>query len=148
MPGYQAHSAGGAVVAAAGLTAAWFWAGLRDPVLMTVLAGICLAGALFPDIDTDSKGQKLFYLLLIALDAVLLWRRRMVEAAWLGLGAMVPPLLQHRGFTHTLWCLMLLTGALFFAPQWLGLCTRAEITPFAVAFGAGYASHLLMDHLF
>lgn len=135
-------------MAAAGLAAAWVWADMRDPVLMASLAGICLAGALFPDIDTDSKGQKLFYILLLALDGLLLWQRHMVEAAWLGLAAMVPPLLQHRGFTHTLWCLLLLTGALFLAPQWLGLCTQAQAIPFAAAFGAGYASHLLMDHLF
>lgn len=148
MPGYQAHSAAGATVAAAGLTAAWFWGGLRDPVLMVALSGICLVGALFPDIDTHSKGQKFFYLLLLAVDAVLLWRRCMTEAAWLGLVAMVPPLLQHRGLTHSWWCLLLLTGSLFLAPQWLGLCTQAEIAPCAVAFGTGYASHLLLDRLF
>ncbi|MGE4551929.1 MAG: metal-dependent hydrolase, partial [Desulfovibrionaceae bacterium] len=106
------------------------------------------AGALFPDIDTDSKGQTLFYILLLALDGLLLWQRRTAEAAWLGLAAMVPPLLQHRGFTHTLWCLLLCTGALFLAPQWLDLCSQAQAVPVAAAFGAGYASHLLMDHLF
>ena len=135
-------------MAAAGLSAAWIWAGLREPLPMAALAGICLAGALFPDIDTDSKGQKLFYILLIALDGLLLWQRRVTEAAWLGLAGLVPPLMQHRGFTHTLWCLLLCVAALFWAPQWLGLCTQAQAIPISAAFGAGYASHLLLDHLF
>lgn len=65
MPGYKGHLAGGLFFAVMGLAGAimlgWM---VFDPLKAAGLVGFCLLGALFPDVDTDSRGQRLFTLFL------------------------------------------------------------------------------------
>ena len=58
MPGYKGHLAGGAIAGAAVLGGT-VWSGLYAPSFtqMAVLGGLALLGALFPDVDTNSKSQ-------------------------------------------------------------------------------------------
>ena len=149
MPGYKAHLVVGGATAASGLAVLYSSGRITDPAVMAGMAGACLAGSLFPDVDTDSKAQRLFYLLLMLLDAWLLYEGRFREAAWLGLGAMLPGLSPHRGWTHSLWAVLLLPGAVLAAARFIPALGLAwlDVLPHALAFGAGLASHLLLDRL-
>lgn len=146
MPGYKGHLAGGAVAGAAILGGA-VWSGLYAPSFtqMAVLGGLALLGALFPDVDTDSKGQHLFYLMLVVLDLALLWKGYFKWAAILGLAAMFPALGSHRGWTHTWWAMLLVPLPLVLLPVWLYGVEPESVLPLYLAVVTGYASHLLLD---
>jgi membrane-bound metal-dependent hydrolase YbcI (DUF457 family) len=101
--------------------------------------------ALWPDVDTDSKGQRLFGALLLIADLALIIGERFRMAALVGLIAILPMIGRHRGWTHTWWAALLVPLPIAAIPYvympeapFLGL-------PFYAAATAGYASHLLID---
>ncbi len=61
MPGYKVHLAGGMALTgacvAAGIYKGWFDFNVLE---ITSILFIGSLGALFPDVDTDSKGQNIF----------------------------------------------------------------------------------------
>ena len=113
-----------------------------------VMMGLGLMFGLWPDVDTNSKGQNVFYALFLAVDVALIWGRHFEEAAYLGLFCILPVIGKHRGWTHTTWAMVLIPAPLVLAPMLLfpeqdplaGL-------PFYGAAVAGYFSHLLLDGL-
>lgn len=120
---------------------------LHWPRLIT-LAGVCVLGSLFPDIDTDSKGQTVFYVAFLALDTWLIALRRYELSAWLGLLAVIPIIGQHRGWIHTWWAMLLLPLPIVLVP-WLVFGQHWH--PYAQVYGAfvlGYFSHLALDRQF
>lgn len=146
MPSYKTHIFGGVLFAAVGGTCLVYFGfmGLEWQRLLT-LTGICILGALFPDIDTDSKGQTLFYVAFLALDAWLLYSRRFELAAWLGMLAVIPVIGQHRGWIHTWWAMLVLPLPIVLVP-WLVFGHPWE--EFSLVYGAfvlGYFSHLILD---
>jgi membrane-bound metal-dependent hydrolase YbcI (DUF457 family) len=147
MPGYKGHLTAGLVTAGAAIGAGLFWGKLTaDPLQMAGLTGFCLLGAMFPDVDTDSKGQNLFYAVFIAVDAVLIYYHDYRWAAWLGLAAMLPALGHHRGWTHTWWAMLAVGLPIVIIPKFfLGSGSIEAFLPFYIAFTLGYFSHLLLD---
>lgn len=138
------------VVGGAALTAA-VTLGCLDagPLQLTGLLGFCLLGGLFPDVDTDSKGQNLFYSLLIVVDGTLIYHHYYRWAAWLGLCAMLPALGHHRGWTHTWWAMIVVGAPIVLIPVFiLGEDNFLYFLPFYISFTAGYFSHLLLDRKF
>ena len=114
------------------------------PKVLLLLA-IGMLSACFPDVDTESKSQRLFYRLLILLDIWFILIGDYRTAALLGLGAMLPLLGKHRGWTHT-WLAMLLVPALFLlVPMYLKQTVESfPIVCYVVSVSA-YASHLVLD---
>ena len=110
-----------------------------------LLIAIGMLSACFPDVDTESKSQRLFYRLLILLDLWFILIGDYRTAALLGLGAMLPLLGKHRGWTHT-WLAMLLVPALFLlVPMYLNQTVESfPIVCYVVSVSA-YASHLILD---
>jgi membrane-bound metal-dependent hydrolase YbcI (DUF457 family) len=113
----------------------------------------CLAGlfvvailfGLFPDIDTNSKGQNIFYGLALAADIWLILDGRMSAAAFLGLLAMAPIVGHHRGWTHSKLAMVLIPSPIIILPY---LYSPAYLEPALLIYGAaftGYFSHLLFD---
>ncbi len=150
MPGYKGHLNGGLIFGTLAISAAVFLGYLAlSPLLLIGLLGFCLLGALFPDVDTDSKGQNLFYVLLIIVDCGLIYHQHYLWAAWLGLFAMMPALGHHRGWTHTWWAMLLvplpiiIIPFIFFKGNNLDFFLR-----FYAAFTFGYFSHLALDRKF
>lgn len=147
MPGYKGHLAGGLAFFVMGFVGALLlgWA-MRDPLVWAGIAGFCLMGALFPDVDTDSKGQNLFYLVFAAVDLGLILHKDYMWAAWLGFFAMLPAIGSHRGWTHTWWAMLLVPVPIMAVPAVvLGLPEAKAFLPFYAAFVVGYFSHLLLD---
>lgn len=147
MPGYQGHLAGGLFFGIMGIVGAVMLGWLvLDPLIAAGLVGFCLLGALFPDVDTDSKGQNLYYTVFAMVDLGLILQKSYMWAAWLGFFAMLPAIGSHRGWTHTWWAMLLVPTPILALPAiMLGVDSVYPFLPFYVAFTTGYFSHLLLD---
>jgi membrane-bound metal-dependent hydrolase YbcI (DUF457 family) len=150
MPGYKGHLNGGLIAGGLVISAAVLLGYLTFNLLhFAGLLGCCLLGALFPDIDTDSKGQNLFYSGLIVLDGILICHEYYFWASWLGLIAMFPALGHHRGWTHTWWAMFLVPLPILIIPYlFFGGFGMDTFSGFYAAFTLGYFSHLLLDRKF
>ena len=109
------------------------------------LFGLCLLFGLWPDVDTNSKGQNIFYSIFFAVDLVLIGTQHFEQAAYFGLAALLPILGRHRGWTHTLWAMLLVPSPFVVIPAVLFPERPLSGLPFYGAAVAGYASHLFMD---
>ena len=111
------------------------------------LFALCVMFGLWPAVDTNSKGQNLFYSIFFIADVVLILTGRFEQAAYLGLFALLPILSKHRGWTHTYWAMLLLPSPLVILP-WHHFPERPLAgLPFYGAAVVGYFSHLFMDGL-
>jgi len=147
MPGYKGHLAGGLFFACMGLVGAvllGWW--VFNPISASALICFCLLGALFPDVDTDSKGQNLYYVVFALLDLGLILKKYYMWSAWLGFFAMLPAIGSHRGWTHTWWAMLLVPVPIVALPVLIhGMDRFMDFIPFYLAFATGYFSHLLLD---
>ena len=149
MPGYKGHLIGGALAAGAVVGGVyWFGQYQPEPPVVAVLGGLVLLGALFPDVDTDSKGQHVFYTILGVLDFALIIKGLYRWAAIIGFVAMLPAIGSHRGWTHTWWAMLLVPLPLVLLPVWLYGSSPQDMAPYYAAAVLGYASHLLLDRKF
>lgn len=115
---------------------------------LAILFGITLLFALFPDVDTKSKGQKIFYWIFFALDVALIARGLWREAAFLGLFAMTPLISRHRGWTHSLWAALLIPLPFIVLPMWYAKTHWTAGLPYYLAAVTGALSHRFMDGIF
>lgn len=111
------------------------------------LVALAVMFGLWPDVDTNSKGQKFFYGIFLAVDLFLIVTEHYREAAYLGLFALLPALSKHRGWTHTWWAMLIIPAPLFILPYMLMPEQPFVGLPFYGAAVIGYFSHLLMDGL-
>lgn len=143
MSGYQGHLAGGVVSYAALLL---LLKGTQPTVISLFFWFLCsLAGALFPDIDIKSKGQKYFYWILLGLIFSCIFTNRLDLVAIISVMSIVPLLVKHRGITHRLWFIILLPLGV-----WLAVSASypdvAHVLILNVLFFIGGAiSHLWLD---
>jgi membrane-bound metal-dependent hydrolase YbcI (DUF457 family) len=120
---------------------------LHDWQAMVAVMVLSVLFALFPDIDTNSKGQNIFYGIALAFDILLIWSGNIQAAAYLGLVAMLPIVGKHRGWTHSKLAMVLIPLPLVAIPY----LYNSDMLPIsAIYYGAavtGYFSHLLLDGL-
>lgn len=149
MPGFKGHMAGSLITAAGGLTVCyatgWFAPSWE---VGAGLAGACILGGLFPDIDTDSKGKPLYYWILAIAYAYLLITSKFKQAAFLGIFALLPGMAHHRGWTHTVLAAAIVPLPILVLPYILLDTTWKPYLPFYLAAVAGYVAHLLLDREF
>ena len=154
MANYKGHVAGGFVTACAYAAAVSFtplqqlaeasdllqsWQSLAAVIVIGVLFG------LFPDVDTNSKAQDLFFWIAFPLNILLLATGNIQAAAYLGLIAMLPIVGHHRGWTHSKWAMFIVPLPIFIVPY---LYNQDLLVVALVYYGAavvGYFSHLLLD---
>lgn len=157
MAGYRGHLAGAVVFFAlylGGLALVYSvdqayrqFTDLELVAYPVALLGLCLMFGLWPDVDTNSKGQNLFYSIFFVVDVVLIATRQFEEAAYLGLFCILPALGKHRGWTHSTWAMLLVPSPLLALPAVLGPEEPLAGLPFYGAAVVGYFSHLVMDGL-
>lgn len=157
MAGYKGHVAGGlvffglyfvALVSAFAVDQAWRrFSEIEMIGVPLVLMGLTVMFALWPDVDTNSIGQRLFYSIFFGVDVTLIALREFEWAAYLGLFAILPILSKHRGWTHTYWAMLLVPSPLLILPYLLFPERPLAGLPFYGAAVVGYFSHLFMDGL-
>lgn len=161
MPGYRGHLAGAGasfapyfalVVGILMLDAAYARAPAYARFSTLELVGCALAlfaltllFGLWPDVDTDSKGRRVFYRLFLVADLVLILNELYMEAAYFGLFAMLPSIDHHRGWTHSWWAMLLVPAPLVALPFVYVPARPLVGLPFYGAAVVGYFSHLYMD---
>ena len=114
---------------------------------LLAMFAICIMFGLWPDVDTNSKGQDIFYSLFFVLDIALIYYQRFNEAAYLGLFCILPILGKHRGWTHTYWAMLIIPSPFLLLPYIYTPDTPYAGLPFYGAAVVGYFSHLFMDGL-
>lgn len=120
---------------------------LQDWQALAAVFVIAMLFGLFPDVDTNSKGQDIFFGFALIVDILLIINGNIEAAAYLGLIAMAPIIGHHRGWTHSKWAMFGVPLPLVIVPY----LNNDAILPIAIvlygAAVAGYFSHLLLDGL-
>lgn len=155
MAGYRGHLAGASVFFAVYLAGLIYvfsvdaayqrFTAVELVAFPLVLFGLCLMFGLWPDVDTNSIGQNIFYTLFFLVDVVFIATQHFQEAAYLGLFAILPVLGKHRGWTHTWWAMVLIPSPLLILPYVFLPERPLAGLPFYGAAVVGYFSHLFMD---
>jgi len=112
---------------------------------MVTLVLVSIIFSLFPDIDTNSKGQKLFYFIFFILDAYLILKEQYKNAAILGLFSFLPILSKHRGWTHRKLTAIVVCSPFIIVPYFLQNISIEDGVPYFLAALTGYFSHLIVD---
>jgi len=147
MPGYRGHLIGGGLVY---YGTVYFLMQGYSPDLFTLAQGLifCLIGALFPDIDIKSMGQKYFFIMLAI---VLLFCLIYQKSAWfiaLTFLSIIPLLARHRGFFHSLFFISALSFFLIVCALKFNLAKAPFAVSNALFFMIGAWSHILLDRFF
>lgn len=154
--GYRGHVVGAVAVGGAYAAALRFIPGdawqetsglVSDWQLLAGLLVIAVLFGLFPDIDTNSIGQNIFFGLAFIVDIVLIASGHIEAAAYLGLLAMTPIVGKHRGWTHSKLAMLLVPLPIVLVPY---LHRETVLDTSLIVYGAavaGYFSHLLLDGL-
>jgi hypothetical protein len=143
MPSYRGHLVGGLVT----------YIGILQLCKNMHLSGFmiaqglifCLLGALFPDIDVKSKGQKVFYSILLLLLCFLLYKKMYCLFAVMSLLGIIPILVRHRGIFHHVWFLFSMAVLSSLAiKSWCGTVENMMLYN-CWFFFAGTVSHVVLD---
>ena len=154
MPGYKGHTFGSIVtnVAYVGTLQVtpqdWIHTNnyiVSDVQLLIGTFVVAVLFGLFPDIDTNSKGQDIFYGVAFLADILLIYDGRIMAAAFLGLLAMTPILSHHRGWTHSKPAMILVPSPIVLIPHFYNHQIFATALVLYGAAVVGYFSHLLFD---
>ncbi len=120
---------------------------LSDWQFVAGLYVLAMLFGLWPDVDTNSKGQNIFFGIAFVADILLIATGRLEAAAYLGLLAMTPIVGRHRGWTHSKWAMIAVPLPIIIVPY----INKSTILATAMLiYGAavvGYFSHLLLDGL-
>lgn len=120
---------------------------LQDWQLLIGLFVIAVLFGLFPDVDTNSMGQNIFFGIAFVAEIILVAAGKFEPAAYLGLLAMTPVVGKHRGWTHSKIAMLAVPLPILLIPY---LHNHHVWTLGLLIYGAavaGYFSHLLLDGL-
>lgn len=145
MPGYKGHMAGALIAVGLCIAGLSFVGYALAPVLFAQGVFFAWLGALFPDIDTKSKGQKLLYaILFVTLIGLFVYGKYLMGAA-ITLCAFLPLFVNHRGLLHSFTFIMGITFICVAActlqfPLYASAAMRNGLF-----FLVGVFSHLILD---
>lgn len=147
MPGYKGHLMGGAASfgATLALVSVVQLMPYGDPLTIISCFATAMAGSLFPDIDIKSKGQYLFYWLILGLFIYFFYNKQFITLSYVSMAATLPMLTKHRGIFHNMWFLI---GALSGLCYFLTCCMPQydkRIILHMIFFMGGIISHLWLD---
>ena len=143
MPNYKGHLIGGLI---AYLSIIAVCISIR-PSLVTSCEWLffTLAGALFPDIDVKSKGQKYFYYIIFILFFCLMYQGKFQLLSCLSFITITPMLSRHRGVFHSVWLIVLMPIVLWGFISMLFPYLMKPLLINTLFFIVGGLSHILLD---
>jgi len=143
MPSYRVHLIGGLVTYLAILQTIKHMNISGFVVAQGLL--FCLLGALFPDIDVKSKGQKVFYSILFGLLIWILYKKMYCLFVVMSFLGIIPILVRHRGIFHHIWFLFSMAVLMSWAAKsWCGPLEQTMLYN-SWFFFAGTVSHVVLD---
>mgnify|MGYP003463295022 FL=1 len=104
-----------------------------------------LLGSLFPDVDTKSKGQKIFYRFALCSILLLLIFQKFAPALIFSIASFMPVLVRHRGIFHNIWFSSGLVGCMILVLSQLFVQYKFMIFSCGAFFLLGIFSHLVLD---
>ncbi len=130
-----------------------------EPLKIAACFAIGILAGLWPDVDTKSKSQQIFYRLFLISNVVLIYEGHYAISAFFGLFAMLPLIGNHRGWTHSKLTMLLLPTVFLILPIYFqrdqldrhellaaqNLVLLKDGLPFYTASLIGYATHLHLD---
>ena len=131
-----------------------------EPLKIAACFVIAVLSGLWPDVDTKSKSQQIFYRIFIIFNVVLIYMGHYSISAFFGLFAMLPLIGNHRGWTHSKLTMLLLPTVFLILPMVYfhrdqldqnellaaeNLVLLKNGLPFYTASLIGYATHLHLD---
>ncbi len=155
MAGYRGHIAGGTVFTGIYIAVLSALAVLPPLVALgsgsiastvAALLGVGVVFSLWPDVDTNSKGQDLFYGAAFIVDLVLILLGAYHLAAYFGLIALLPIVGKHRGWTHSFWAMIVVPLPFVIVPYLAGQDLWRPWLLYGAAV-VGIFSHLWLDGL-
>jgi membrane-bound metal-dependent hydrolase YbcI (DUF457 family) len=120
---------------------------LQDRQALAAIFVLSILFALFPDVDTNSKGQDIFIGTAFIVDILLILNGDFQAAAYLGFIVMLPIISHHRGWTHRKWAMLAVPLPIILVPY---LHNQKVLIITVIYYGAavvGYFSHLFLDGL-
>lgn len=120
---------------------------LNDWQVLAAFFVLSVLFALFPDTDTNSKGQDIFIGFAFIIDILLIFGGNFHAAAYLGVIALLPIVSHHRGWTHSKWAMFIVPLPILLLPSLYSERLVPVSSVFYLAAVAGYFSHLLLDGL-
>jgi hypothetical protein len=144
MPNYKGHVLGGIVVYGVIFCTV---ASMLHPSFITAFEWLLftLAGALFPDIDIKSKGQKYFYHLVLMLLIVLAVHRQFTTITCCSFIVITPMLVRHRGIFHRSWFIITMPIIVWALASIILPSLSASLFLNTLFFIAGGLSHIVLD---
>ena len=150
MPDYRTHLIGGFATFLLLMLAPALYAGITYHIPLNRLLlymGCALAGALFPDIDIKSRGQRLFARLAFPVLGLLILFEQWTALSVGALMVLVPLISAHRGITHRVWFILVVP---FLIPITVAFVSPRYVTTAFAAylfFAAGALSHVALDYM-
>jgi len=147
MPTYKGHVIGGVATFIVTLITVTSILSYAKPTPRELLFGFicCIAGSLFPDIDTKSVGQRVFYSLMAIPVTYSIIAHQWQMLAVTSVVGLLPLLSSHRGITHTLWFVTLVPLSLTMLIIRLHPPLTNLLWVGSLYFIAGAVSHLVLD---
>lgn len=121
---------------------------MDTPSKRSFLLIIAVLFALWPDVDTNSVGQNIFYSVFLVVDVTLILFKFYIVSAYFGLLALLPVLAKHRGWTHSKLACFILPLPILFIPVIIHKELVYTGFPYYLAAITGYTSHLIIDRKF
>ena len=87
-----------------------------EPFKIAACFAIGVLSGLWPDVDTKSKSQQIFYRLFLLSNVILIYKGYYAISAFFGLFAMFPLIGNHRGWTHSKLTMLLLPAVFLILP--------------------------------
>lgn len=155
MSGYRGHIAGAGLFGAGylGLLSTVFsinllaynGAHLKGWQYIIALLVLAVSFGIWPDVDTNSIAQNIFFAGLFVINIILILNHRLEASAYLGLIAMLPILGKHRGWTHSFIAMFLVPLPLVLGPYLFNPGNWYYALTYYGAGVVGYFSHLFFD---
>jgi membrane-bound metal-dependent hydrolase YbcI (DUF457 family) len=144
---YKGHLAGGVFAFVIYLVVLAVFFSYKPTFETLIWFGLCILGSIWPDIDTSSTAQKLFYGFFLVLDVIFLIAGQYKKAAILGFFALLPIIGKHRGWTHSISAAFIIPSPLIVLPV-IKPELNAGGLEYYIPVVIGYLSHLALDKEF
>ena len=147
MPGYKGHLLFGTIIFLPAIILTQKMV-VEFPLFTTIISFFAiLLGSLFPDIDTTSKIQRIFYVISIPLILITLILQQTTSFFIASTIILFVYILKHRTITHQLSFIIIIPGIFTLSIYYFYNITDSIFLYFYIFFTLGAINHILLDKI-